>query len=225
MLAFALKVNKVYTVYNMNNNNNLDNREFKGLFFIKDSIVYKGKSPSLRAIAEHLGFKSPRSASILLKNLEEKGYIRKSPGGNIVILKGLDGKEQTDRIIEIPLVGTAPCGIPLLAEENIEAMIPVSQKIARPGGKYFLLRATGNSMNEAGIQDGDLMLIRQQPIANPGDKVIALIGDHATVKEFQPRGDKIVLMPRSSNKEIQPIILDSNFIIQGIVVDTIPNIF
>ncbi len=68
--------------------NNLDNREFKGLFFINDSIVYKGKSPSLRAIAEHLNFASPRSASLLLERLEGKGYIKKTEGGNIVILKG-----------------------------------------------------------------------------------------------------------------------------------------
>jgi len=206
-------------------NNNLDSREFKGLFFINDSIIYKGKNPSLRAIAEHLGFKSPRSVSILLENLEKKGYIKKTPGGNLIILKGLDGKNQTERTIEIPLVGAAPCGLPILAEENIEAMIPVSQKLARPGAQYFLLRAIGNSMDQVGIQDGDLMLVRQQPVANPGDRVVALIGDNATVKEFQPRGDKVVLMPRSSDKTIQPIILDSNFIIQGVVVDTIPNLF
>ena len=205
--------------------NNLDNREFKGLFFIRDSIVYKGKSPSLRAIAEHLGYASPRSVSILLENLEKKGYIKKTLGGNIIILRGLDGKISDDRVIDTPLVGSAPCGLPMMAEENIEAMIPVSQKLARPGAKYFLLRAIGKSMNKAGIKDGDLMLVRQQPVANPGDRVVVLIGDEATVKEFQRRGDKIVLMPRSTEKKHQPIILNSDFIIQGIVVDTISNPF
>lgn len=205
--------------------NNLDIKELKGLFFINDRIVYKGQSPSLRAIAEHLGYASPRSASILIKNLEEKGYIKKTLGGNIVVLKGLDGKSQTERTIEIPLVGSAPCGLPLLAEENIEVMIPVSQKLARPGANYFLLRAVGNSMDKVGIKNGDLMLVRQQPVANPGDRVVALIGDDATVKEFQPKGDKIILMPRSSEKKHQPIILDSDFIIQGVVVDILPNPF
>ena len=137
----------------------------------------------------------------------------------------MDGKEQKERTIEIPLVGTAPCGLPILAEENIEAMIPVSQKLARPGAQYFLLRAIGNSMDEAGIQDGDLMLVRQQPVANLGDKAVVIIGDEVTVKEFQPKGGKIILMPRSSDKRHQPIILEHDFIIQGVVVDTLPNPF
>lgn len=206
-------------------NNNLDNKEFKGLFFIRDMIVYKGKSPSVRAIAEHMDFKSPRSASLLLDRLEEKKYIERTPGGNIKILRGLDGKVREDSVINIPLVGTAPCGIPLLAEENIEAMIPISQKIAKPGAQYFLLRAIGDSMNKAGINDGDLMLVRKQPVANPGDKVVALIGDNATVKEFYPQKNKIILKPNSSNKKNQPIILTEDFTIQGVVVDTISNVF
>jgi len=79
-------------------------------------------------------------------------------------------------------------------------------------------------MNEAGIDDGDLILVKQQPIADNGQKVVALIDDEATVKEFQNKGDVVALLPRSSNKKHKPIILDRDFQIQGVVLTTIPNI-
>ena len=201
---------------------NLDNREFKGLFFINDSVVYKGKSPSLRDIAKHLGFSSPRSVSLLLERLEKKGYIRKTDGGNIVILKGLDGETQSERTIEIPLVGSVACGIPLLAEENIEAMMPISQKIARPGASYFILRADGESMNKI-IKDGDLAIVRQQPVAENGQIVVALIDDKATLKEFYKTKDHIILCPKSTRKEFKDTIMDNNFFIQRVVVSIINN--
>ena len=117
----------------------------------------------------------------------------------------------------------APCGVPFLAEENIEAMVPVSQILARPGAQIFLIRAVGSSMDQAGIKDGDLMLVRIQPVANNGDRVVALIGDEATIKEFQRKGDYVILIPHSSDKKIQPIIMSQDFLIQGIVIDVISN--
>jgi repressor LexA len=102
-------------------------------------------------------------------------------------------------------------------------MIPVSQRLARPGAIYFLLRAVGNSMDLAGIGDGDLVLVRQQPVANEGDRVVALIDDEATIKEFRRRGNTIILAPRSSDKSHKPIILERDFMIQGLVIETIPN--
>ncbi len=120
-------------------------------------------------------------------------------------------------------MGTVPCGLPLLAEENTEAWIPVSQRLAKPGAQYFLLHAVGDSMDQRGIHEGDLLLVRQQPVAENGDRIVALLGEEATVKEFRREGGKIVLMPRSSNPVHKPIILDSDFMIQGVVVDTLPN--
>lgn len=198
-----------------------DPKEFKGLFFIRDSIVYRGKTPSLRVISEHLGFKSPRSASLLIDRLIKKGYLERTPMGNLRLLKDIDERAYAERVIKLPLVGIVPCGLPLLAEENIEAWIPVSQLIAKPGAQYFLLRAKGDSMDKSGIRDGDLLIVRQQPVAENGDRVVALIEDSATVKELQRNGDKVVLMPRSNNPVHQPIILSGNFMIQGVVVDTL----
>jgi repressor LexA len=102
-------------------------------------------------------------------------------------------------------------------------MVPVSQRIARPGAVYFLLHAVGDSMDEAGINDGDLVLVRQQPVADEGQKIVALIDDEATIKEFRRKKEKVVLAPRSSNPRHRPIILDQEFIIQGVVIDTLPN--
>ena len=119
--------------------------------------------------------------------------------------------------VEIPLVGSVSCGLPIFAEENIEAKIPVSTKLIRKSANYFLLRAFGDSMNKKGINSGDLLLIKQQQVAESGDLVLALVDDDATVKEFINNGDTIVLKPHSTNPKHQPIILTNDFRIQGIV--------
>lgn len=200
----------------------LDPKEFKGLFFIRDAIRYRGRTPTLQAISDQIGFKSRRSAMLLIERLIKKGYLARTPAGGLRVLREPEGTAQTERTIELPLVGSAPCGLPLLAEENIETMIPVSQKIARPGAVYFLLHAIGDSMNRAGINSGDLVIVRQQPTAENGDRVVALIDDEATIKELSHRDDKIVLLPRSSNPKHQPIIMDRDFMVQGVVVGTVP---
>ena len=120
--------------------------------------------------------------------------------------------------IEVPLVGTCSCGTPLLAEENIEEMIPVSTKIAKPPYRYFILRASGDSMNRAGINGGDLVLVRQQMTANNGDNVVALIDNEATIKEMQISDKEIILKPKSTSKQHKPIILSRDFRIQGVVI-------
>lgn len=119
--------------------------------------------------------------------------------------------------IKIPLLGTVACGTPIFAEENIEAFIPVSDKFIKPSNRYFILRAFGDSMDEVGIDDGDLVLIRQQNTACEGDKVVALIDDEVTIKEFHFGNNMIILKPRSKNSKHQPIVLTSDFRVQGIV--------
>lgn len=203
--------------------NDLEPRELKALLFIRDSILYRHKAPSYRVLAEHIGFKSPRSSYLLVEQLIDKGFLERTAKGNLRLLQDIQGNESGGRTVDIPVVGSVACGLPLLAEENVEAMIPVSQQIARPGAQYFLLRAAGNSMNSAGIEDGDLVLVRQQPVAENGQRVVALIDDSATIKELQHHKDKVVLVPRSSDPSHQPIILERDFLIQGVVIDTLPN--
>src|SRR5207245_96796 len=155
------------------------------LQFIRSFIMYRGRTPTLQAIADHMGYSSPRSSALLVNRLIEQGYLGRTPMGNLRIIRESETLPSAGQTVEIPLVGNVPCGLPLLAEENTEAWIPVSQRIAKPGATYFLLRAVGDSMNKRGIRDGDLLLIRQQPVADNGDRVVALLGEEATVKEFR----------------------------------------
>ena len=119
--------------------------------------------------------------------------------------------------IKIPLLGNVACGIPLLAEQNIDSYISISKELLKSTNNYFILKAIGDSMNEAGINDGDLVLIKQQQIANDNDLVVALIDDEATIKEFHRKQNMIILKPKSRNPSHQPIILTQNFKIQGVV--------
>jgi repressor LexA len=182
--------------------------------------------PSVRELMKEMDYKSPRSASVILQNLIDKNILGKKDDGSIQFIQYEFTKNETEseQTVKIPLLGTIACGLPILAEENIEAMIAVSTKLAKPSNKYFLLQAQGDSMNENGINDGDLVLVKQQNSADNGNIVVALIDDEATIKELKVNDDNVLLLPRSSNKTHTPIILSRNFIVQGIVVSTIPMI-
>ena len=124
--------------------------------------------------------------------------------------------------VQIPLVGSAPCGNPLLGEENVEEYIAVDKTKIKPGFGYFVLRAEGDSMDLAGIQDGDLVLCRQQLKADTGDKVVSLLGDNVTIKIYGERVEGVrKLLPKSSNKKHTPITPDEGDTVQGIVQEVI----
>ena len=195
----------------------------EALRHIRNWLMQYSRVPSVRDLMNKMEYKSPRSAVLLMEELEQSGFLEKKDDGSYRLIKDLDTVNST-QTVSIPLVGIVTCGIPILAEQNIEAMIPVSTSLLRPGSKYFLLRAKDDSMDKAGINDGDLILVKQQPVAENGDKVIALIDDEATVKEFHRTGDVITLLPRSTNSKYQKIIVSSDFQIQGIVAATISKI-
>lgn len=200
----------------------ISKKQLAALRFLRNAIVHDGYSPSVRDVAHALGYKSPRTAFLLLNDLIEGGWLKRGLDGGLRLRKNLPEAEDHARTVKVPLVGKVACGTPLLAEENVEALIPVSIALARPGWKYFLLRATGDSMNKAGIDDSDLVLVRQQPVADNSDRVVALIDDEATVKEIHREKGVVVLKPRSTNKKHKPIILTENFIIQGVVISVLP---
>jgi repressor LexA len=201
----------------------LKGKDREALRHIRNWLVHHGRSPSVRDLMKLLKYSSPRSAALVLERLAMMGFVKRRPDGSLQLLKDLQDQSTNPQTVDIPLVGTAACGLPILAEENIEAMIPVSKVLTRPGSRYFLLRAKGDSMNMAGIEDADLVLVRQQATANNGDVVVALIDDEATIKEFNHKGDAVVLKPKSRNKKHQPIILTENFQVQGVVIKTIKN--
>jgi repressor LexA len=197
----------------------LSTRELQALKVIRTSLYDFGQMPSVRELMRQLDYKSPRSASVIISSLEEKGILIKKSNGSFQLSEfelpnNYGTREQT---IKIPLLGSVACGLPIFADENIEAEIPISIKLIKKGHKYFLLRAKGDSMNNAGINDGDLVLIRQQQQAANGDRVVALIDDEATIKEYHHNGSLVVLKPKSKSSKYQPIILSDEFRIQGIV--------
>lgn len=201
--------------------NNMDTKlneiEKKALFFIRNEIMHGNRKPSLRNLMNYLGYRSPRSASLIVYSLMDKGLISRDDTTKEIrvnFLKNIKSKK-----VNIPLVGAIACGQPILAIENIEAYIPFEVK--DDPKKYFFLRAIGNSMNQVGINDGDLVLVKKQQTANNGDKVVALIGDEATIKIFKKRENCIALEPRSTEPIHKPIYVFEDLQIQGVVVDKI----
>lgn len=204
----------------------ISNKEIAAIEVLRNFLMKNNRMPSVRELMRDLGYKSPRSASVILEGLLEKGVLKKRNDGSIQLVQSEFESTELNReqTVKIPLLGTIACGAPILAEENIEALFAVSVKLAKQPGKYFLLRALGDSMNRAGINDGDLLLIRQQNMAVDSDIVVALIDDEATVKKLKINTDNVVLVPESDNKSHTPIILSRDFMIQGIVVSTIPGV-
>ncbi len=209
----------------MNKNIKLTQKQ-EGFFNILSDYIRREKSPPTnREILKMIGLKSPRSVAQYLDALEEGGYIKRGKGArNIKIIKSPYDKNNSSKTVKVPVVGYVPCGAPFLAEENIEKEIAVSEKIAKPPYKYFMLRAVGDSMNNAGINDGDLVLVRQQMTANHGDIVVALIDDEATIKKLRLYKDYVMLEPDSTNPDHGPIVLERDFRIQGVVVGSMPEL-
>jgi repressor LexA len=201
--------------------NSTEKKDQKGYAYIRNQVVHTGVTPSLRDIADAVGYSSRHSAEKMLSRLEERNFIKWEKG---VIRLCHRTPNMSERTVDVPLVGSVACGAPTLAEQDYEALIPVSTRMAKPGNTYFLLRARGTSMNKTGIDDGDLLLVRQQPTADNGDKVVALINDDATVKRFylDHENGVVILKPDSTDKRHQPIILSDDFMIQGVVVATLP---
>jgi len=199
----------------------LIDKEIETLRHIRNSLVHKGRAPSIRELMAALKYKSPHSAAVIVDRLVAMGRLGRKSDGSIRVDKPPTEEDGHARTVDIPLVGRIAAGLPILAEESIEAHIPVSVQLARPPHKYFLLKVSGDSMEKAGIDDGDFVLVRQQPIANNGDTVVALIDDSATVKEFRKGKNTVLLKPQSENPKHRPIILSADFQVQGIVVATI----
>ncbi len=206
--------------------NQISNKELAAIRVMRNFLMKNGRMPSMRELMKEMGYKSPRSATVIFQGLEEKGVLNKRSDGSFQLVQYEVATDEgvREQTVKIPLLGSVACGLPILAEENVEAQFSVSVKLAKPPHKYFLLRAQGDSMDMKGINDGDMVLVRQQNAADNGDMVLALIDDEATIKELKINSNNIVLLPRSSNKRHTPIILSRDFVVQGVVVGTIPRV-
>ena len=195
----------------------LKDREKKILDFMKKEIKQKGYPPTVREICAALGIKSTSTVHKDIATLEKEGYIRKDPSKPRALMlvdseeeagaaNRFSNAERTD-VVEIPVVGRVAAGTPILAEKNIEDSFPIPSRYVT-NGTSFMLTVKGESMIEAGIMDGDYILVQQQNTARNGDIVVAMIDgfeSEATVKTFYKEDNHIRLQPENST--MNPIIV------------------
>jgi len=190
----------------------LTDRQSKIFDFILSNITRFGYPPTIPEVQEKFSFKSPNAVQDYLEALERKGYISRRPyksrGIEILVDKEPRNNNGNNDVTEVPIIGRVSAGSPILAQENIEGTIFVDNSIAGKSKRIFALRVQGTSMINAGILNGDLVLVRQQPTAEQGEMVVVLIGDEATIKRFYKYKNKIKLQPE--NDSMNPIFIDSN---------------
>ena len=175
------------------------------LEYIKSQIINKGYPPSVRDICEAVDLKSTSSVHSHLETLEKNGYIRRDPTKPRAI-EIIDDNFNLSRreVVNVPIVGKVAAGQPILAVENIESYFPVPMEFM-PNEQCFMLKVQGDSMINAGIFDGDTIIVEQCQTARNGDMVVALVEDSATVKTFYREADHIRLQPE--NDAMEPIIV------------------
>lgn len=203
----------------------LTEKQQKMLGWIKESLDLTGQAPTVRELQAKLGCAAPMGVVSHLNALENKGFIRRSAGKTrgIIVTANEKGKAP-EEMVRVPLVGNVACGMPIWAEEMIEDWIPLSTKLVGHTQDVFMLRAKGDSMNLAGIDDGDFIVFRRQNTALPGDKVVVLLGTEATVKRVKFEKNHVIFEPVSTNKEHKPIIpRPGTFMVQGKVIGVIKN--
>jgi len=180
-------------------------RQRKVLEVIRDAVERRGYPPSMREIGEAVGLTSPSSVAHQLATLERKGFIRRDANRPRAIEVRTPEVERVDATGEgderpaptyVPVVGRIAAGGPILAEEAIEDVFPLPRQLVGDG-TLFLLKVVGDSMVDAAICDGDWVVVRQQPVAEQGDIVAAMIDGEATVKTFKRRDGHVWLMPHN----------------------------
>lgn len=194
----------------------LKEREHKILEYMKEEIRTKGYPPTVREICAAIGIKSTSTAHKDIESLVRQGYLVKDPSKPRALMVVEPKTESTlhpssnserNDVTDIPVIGRVSAGTPILAEQNIEDTIPMPSRYVSQG-THYMLRVKGESMIEAGIMDGDLILVQQQSSAHNGEIVVAMIDgfeSEATVKTFFHEGDHIRLQPE--NHTMSPIIV------------------
>lgn len=184
----------------------ISNKQREILEYLKSQIINKGYPPAVREICEAVHLKSTSSVHSHLETLEKNGYIRRDPSKPRAIEIIDDEFNLTRReLVNVPIVGSIAAGQPILAVENIESYFPIPAELM-PNEETFMLKVKGESMINAGIHNGDLILVQKQSHARNGDYVVALIGEEVTVKTFYKENGYYRLQPE--NDTMEPIIVD-----------------
>ena len=185
------------------------------LKFIEDQVMENGYPPSVREIGKAIGLSSTATVHAYLSKLEKQGFIKKEgkKGRTLKVIKGSNGQTikksnknfyAEKELVDVPIIGKITAGQPILAVENVTDTFPIPIDFVG-NSESFMLTVRGESMIEAGILDGDYILVKKQNNANNGEIVVALIGDEATVKTFYKEKDYISLQPE--NHTMDPIIV------------------
>lgn len=194
----------------------LSTKQKEILEYLKECILKKGYPPAVREICQAVKLKSTSSVHAHLETLEEKGFIRKDPTKPRAIEILDDTFNLTRReLVNVPIIGAVSCGAPILANENIEGYFPVPPEYLH-NKETFMLKVKGDSMINAGIFHGDLVLVEKQNTARNSEIVVALIEDSATVKTFYKENGHIRLQPE--NDSMDPIIVEGDMSILGKVI-------
>jgi repressor LexA len=203
-------------------------RQQRILAVIRDSVERRGYPPSVREIGEAVGLASPSSVAHQLSALQKKGYLRRDPNRpRAVDVRQSDAMDAATAVVEdadvraarpapafVPVVGRIAAGGPILAEQAIEDVFPLPREIVGEG-ELFLLKVVGDSMIDAAICDGDWVVVRQQPVAENGEIVAAMIDGEATVKTFRRRDGHVWLLPH--NPAYAPIPADDATVLGRVV--------
>lgn len=190
------------------------------LKFIEEYQMMYGKSPTLREMREHFGVNSDNSILKHLKALTDKGFIKKddTPRG-IGLLASVKEKLSGGGGIKLPILGFIPAGGPIVTEEYINGWTTIDENLAKNTRDYFLLTVTGNSMIDAGIFEGDLVVVDAKRTPRDGDIVVALVDNQNTLKRFIRKNGKVYL--KAENKDYSDIYPENELIVQGVVTSLI----
>ena len=197
----------------------LTSKQQKLLEYLTDEIRTNGLPPSISEMAKSLKLKSKNAVAKLLNALQEKGYVRKSgKARGYEVLDG-EGEAISRGMMSIPVLGRITAGLPMLAEEQVEDWLALPTSLIRGRKDVFMLKVQGMSMKDAGILNGDLVIVKQQKIADLNDIVVALLEDEATVKRLVKKDGKYFL--KAENKDYPNIYPEHEWSIQGKVIGVI----
>jgi len=191
----------------------LTNNEKAVYEYIQEKIAYDGYAPSVRDIAAALGIRSTSPVHAYMRRLEEKGYIQKEQGKSRAVK--IERKGEPDKMLRVPILGKVAAGIPITAVQTCEGYVDYPASMSRGKSSLFALRVQGESMINAGILDGDIVIVENRRYADEGEIVVALIDDEATVKRFFRDNGKVRLQPE--NSKMKPIYC-TDVMILGVVI-------
>ncbi len=199
----------------------LTQRQQQVLEFIATYLSERGYPPTYQEIADALNITSKQGVVRHLEALIRKGYLTKddTTARSLRIVAPEYQPLTSAEVVELPLVGRVAAGFPILAEENIEETVAVPRRLIKTEGRYFVLRVQGDSMVNAGILDGDLVVVQSTPTAPPGSIVVALVGGEVTVKRLVQEGNRRYL--KAENPAYPDIVPEEEWQIQGRVVGLI----